>query len=339
MQLNTIFRLAKNQRVRLLIGSHFLSRAVYRANFLAAANATGVLRRLAERPLSFDEVASALDCSQEHREALADWLSVGALSGALRRTRRGEYKLRGLLAHAMAYAANGDAASALEEVTRLHAEVIFRVPSFVKTGQWFTLGDHDAVVAARASRALEPLMAEGIEHAIERFRPKTYLDVGCGTGIYLRYAADKATGLRGMGLDLNPDVAAFAGRKLIEWNLAERFHVEAGDFRDREPQAEYDLASLINNICYFDPGKRAEAVRHLTRFVRPGGGVLVAHPLRGFSAASDVVSLFFSSIRDAGPFPEPGEMEACLGKARLEDVRTHTIIPGVVAVTGRVPQA
>jgi hypothetical protein len=104
-----------------------------------------------------------------------------------------------------------------------------------------------------------------------------------------------------------------------------------------QPKAEFDLASLINNICYFEPSKRVDAIKHLARFVRPGGGVLIAHPLRGVDAASDVVSLFFTAIRDAGPFPAMGEMEADVAKAGLSNVMTHTLVPGMVAVTGQVP--
>ncbi|MEZ4361183.1 MAG: class I SAM-dependent methyltransferase [Kofleriaceae bacterium] len=319
-----------------MLGTHLLSRAVYRANFLAAANESGLLSALGKRALSFDEIASTLGCAPAQHETLVDWLSVAVLSGVLKRTRDGRYAIKGILARAMARSNNEDAATALHEVSRLHADVIYRVPGCLKKKSWLTLGDHDAVVAARASRALEPVMAEAIEDAVKRFDPGSYLDVGCGTGIYLRYASEANNKLTGKGIDLNPDVAAFAQSKMSEWGMADRFSVSAGDFRSIEPTAEYGLASLINNLCYFRAAERPEVIRHLTKFVRPGGGVMIAHPLRGLMAASDVVSLFFAAIEDAGPFPEPGEIESCMARAGVKEIKTITLVPGIVSVTGRV---
>lgn len=337
MQLNTIVRLLRNGRVPLMLGTHMLSRAVYRANFLAAASESGLLAAMGDRALSFDEIALALGCAPEQRETLVDWLSVASLSGVLRRTRDGRYALKGIMARAMARAGNDDAATGLQEVTRLHADVIFRVPGCLRKRRWLTLGDHDAVVAARASRALEPVMAGAIEDAVKRFHPGSYLDVGCGTGIYLRYAAKADSKLTGKGIDLSPEVAAFAQSKMSEWGMADRFSVDAGDFRAIDPAPEFGLASLINNLCYFRRSERTDVVRHLTRFVRPGGGVMVAHPLRGLMAASDVVSLYFAAIEDAGPFPGPGEIESCMSRAGVKEIRTNTLVPGIVSVTGRVP--
>lgn len=337
MRLNTLRRLSQNRRPLLIAGTEVLARAVYRANFLAAASAHGLLPKLAERPQTFDEIAGLFDCKPAQHEALVDWLSVAVLSGALRRTRDGRYALRSIIAKAIAAAGNDDAATAFEEITQLHAKLIYQLPAYLKKGEWFTLGDHDAVVAARASRALEPIMAEGIERAIERFRPGSYLDFGCGSGIYLRYAAEAAPGLTGKGIDLDAGVAAFAQSKLEEWGMADRFSAENGNLLEMTPRPEFDLASLINNICYFQPARRADAIRRLSGFVRPGGGVLVAHPVRGISASSDMVSLFFSAIEDAGPFPAPGEMEADMWSAGIEQVQTHTLVPGIEAVTGYVP--
>lgn len=63
---------------------------------------------------------------------------------------------------------------------------------------------------------------------------------------------------------------------------------------------------------------------------------MIAHPLRGLMAASDVVSLFFAAIEDAGPFPEPGEIESCMARAGVKEIKTITLVPGIVSVTGRV---
>lgn len=337
MQLQTFMRLMKNRRAPLLLGVHFISRAVYRANFLAAASESGLLKHFAQRPLSFDEIADAVGCTREQHETLVDWLSVAVLSGILKRTRDGKYALRGIFARSLAAQHNEDAAAALEEITQLHASLIYNMPTYLKKKHWLTLKDHDAVVAARASRALEPIMAEAVEQAVDRFKPKSYIDVGCGTGVYLSYALRKDPNLRGKGVDLNPDVAQTARDRLKEWGFGDRSSVDAGDFRKMEPRGEHDLASLINNICYFEPDKRVETVKHLARFVRPGGGVLLAHPLRGINAASEVVSLFFAAIKDAGPFPAMGEMEDVMARAGLKNVQTHTVIPGIVGVTAQVP--
>lgn len=339
MRLTTLRRLTSKKRPFILGATELLARSVYKANFLAAARAHGLLAKLGERPQSFDEIAALFQCAPAQHEALVDWLSVAVFSGALKRTRSGHYALKSPLAKAVLEVGDEDAATSFEEITQLHAKLIYELPAYLKRGEWFTLEDHDSVVAARASRNLEPVMAEAIERAVERFKPSSYLDFGCGTGIYLRYAAEASPGLTGKGIDLSPDVAAYAQSKLEEWGLADRFSAESGDLRTLKPDPVFDLASLINNICYFRPDQRVDTIRRLSGFVRPGGGVMLAHPVRGLTASADMVSLFFSSIENAGPFPAVGDMQQDMQKAGMERVETVTIVPGIELVSGYKPAA
>jgi len=337
MQLKTLTRLARNRRIPLILGIRSLSHAIYRANFLSAASESGLLKHLVQRPHTLDEIAAIIGCDDDHKEALVDWLSIASLAGALKKTRSGEYALRGKLARSMATDANKDAAAALEEISQLHGVLIHRMPEYLREGKWFNLGEHDAVIAARASRVLEPIMSEAIERAMNRFKPRRYIDVGCGTGIYIRYASGVDPTLTGMGVDLSPEVAECARQRIAEWGLSDRFTIDAGDLRELDPQPEFDLASLINNLCYFETDKRVEVIEQLARFVRPGGGVMLAHPLRAADAGADVVSLYFSGMKDGGPFPVAGEMKQYAEQAGLTDVITHSLAHGMEAVTARVP--
>lgn len=95
------------------------------------------------------------------------------------------------------------------------------------------------------------------------------LDVGCGTGVAARAAADRV-GPTGsvVGLDLNPamlEVAA-ATRSDIQWQQGDAGNLPFGD-------SEFD-AVLCQSALFFFPDVNA-AVAEMTRVVRPGGAVAV----------------------------------------------------------------
>lgn len=95
------------------------------------------------------------------------------------------------------------------------------------------------------------------------------LDVGCGTGVATRAAADQV-GPTGsvVGLDLNPAMLEVAAgtRPDIDWRLGDAANLPFGD-------DGFD-AVICQSALFFFPDVNA-AVAEMTRVVRPGGAVAV----------------------------------------------------------------
>jgi 4-hydroxy-2,2'-bipyrrole-5-carbaldehyde O-methyltransferase len=91
--------------------------------------------------------------------------------------------------------------------------------------------------------------------AIDRFFPASgvasLLEIGCGSGVYIKYAANRNPSLVTLGLELQANVADVARRNISEWGLQERVRIEVGDIRLKAPDESFSIVTLYNNIYYF----------------------------------------------------------------------------------------
>ncbi|MGE0432939.1 MAG: class I SAM-dependent methyltransferase [Planctomycetota bacterium] len=109
-------------------------------------------------------------------------------------------------------------------------------------------------------------------------RPKTALDLGCGTGRLMVPLA--RLGFRAIGIDLSPHMLALAREKLDEAGLDERsarlFRADITDlfFLD---DASVDLAVCLYSTFGLISGRdnRLACLRGIRRVLRPGGRLLV----------------------------------------------------------------
>jgi SAM-dependent methyltransferase len=101
-----------------------------------------------------------------------------------------------------------------------------------------------------------------------RYRPRSVLDAGCGTG---RVAVELARrGVEVVGVDLDPDLLAQARAKApeLEWHVADLAGLDLGRI--------FDVVVLAGNVLGFvDAPRRAEAVVSLALHLG-AGGVLVS---------------------------------------------------------------
>lgn len=154
------------------------------------------------------------------------------------------------------------------------------------------------------------------------------LEIGCGSGVYVRRAAQRNPRLTALALELQPRVAQIARENLGSWGLAERATVETGDVRDRTPDGSFDLATLHNNIYYFRVGERVALLRHALGFLKPGGKLLLTTGCRGGSAAMGILSLWGGLTEGAGRLPEVAELEGQLREAGFRSATSRRILPG-----------
>jgi ubiquinone/menaquinone biosynthesis C-methylase UbiE len=96
------------------------------------------------------------------------------------------------------------------------------------------------------------------------------LDVGCGTGVLARAAADRvADESQVTGLDLNEGMLAVARRlrPQIDWRQGDATTLPL-------PDESYDVVMSQFSLMYF-PDRHA-AIREMVRVLRPGGRLVVA---------------------------------------------------------------
>jgi hypothetical protein len=214
-------RIVTDPRTPLLLAlSTLVVTPLYRASFLASAAGSGVLQCLAVRPCDLDSLAEYLEVPDDRRRLRA-WLDIGVRLGEFD-MREGCYRLKSTTAKLLAQVGNDAVAATLEEIMRFHVPVLLDAPRMLKTGRGFSLDDQDGPVIARSSLALQGFVQEAIGKTLERDRPVRLLEIGCGTGTYVRHAAELNPRLTALAVDLQKDVAVQAADNMARWGLTDR---------------------------------------------------------------------------------------------------------------------
>ena len=326
MSLKPFFRLLRDGRLTALLGVGAELKSFYKLTYLSAAGEVGLLNRLAAEPMTFDSLAEFCAADGQGREALKAWLQMGVRLRLLSLGPSG-YALRGL-ASKLARPENDPALAMVEEVASLHHKLISGTLPKLRSGDLWSLADQDGELTARSSRVLEAFQAEVIERAIPARGKLRLLEIGCGSGVYLRYAATRNPSLTALGLELQPAVAEIARRNLRNWDLEDRVKVEDGDFRARAPGEQFDIATLYNNIYYFPVDERVALLERICTFLRPGGFLLLTTCCQGGSLGTEALNLWGAATKGAGRLPAEHELVTQLRQAGYYRVKTKNLLPG-----------
>jgi len=327
MKPKTLLKFLKGGSFLTLRRSVRLLPSYYRVLWVAAAARHGLLRTLAEGPKPLDALAIEMAPDPNHRDALEAWLGLGV---RLRQIEcdAGGYRLSGFLARKLSREEMDPLAALLEEAADLHHKLILDTPARLQQGRRWSMGDHDAALIARSSRVAEPFGFEALDEVIDRNSPQRLLEVGAGSGIYIRYAAERNPALTALGLEQQTDVATMANENLEKWGLRDRAHVELRDVRQHESSSEFEIVTLQNNIYYFPVDERVDLFRHLRSFLKPGGKLLVTTACRGGTALTHVLDIWSSGTEGCGRLPTASELEAQLIQAGFSRVKVRNPIPG-----------
>ncbi len=322
----TALALVRGGRLRLLWHVTQLFTPFYRLSFAAAAVRSGLLGLLAAGPRSLDALAAELAPGDGGRASLAAWLDLGVGLGELGLDRHG-YRLRGYLVRRLAEVDNDEIAALVEEVATFHHRLIVETPTRLRARRRWEPSEHDGALIARSSRIMEPFVFQAIDWALPS-GPIHLLEVGCGTGTYLRYAAGRNPALRAVGVELQPEVAASSRVAIARWGLHDRVQIETGDVRALASAARFDVVTLYNVIYYLATAERVPFLRMLAARLVPGGRLILTTSCQGGSPGMRVLNLWTSSTPAMGPLPTEAELRVQLGEAGFTDVRFKKVIPG-----------
>lgn len=317
------------------------SRALVRSLFLASAVRAGLLDCLREGAAgggqSFAGIAAQTRCLRFER--LQAWLDVGTELGEISQ-RRGRYRLRGRRSRAIAA---GDALlrahyrSMLDYQAGPYADLAALLRSGPGDGR-ADLGRY-ADDIAQVSTAATPFIASYLTGVIAAAAPVRILDVGCGTAVYSRIAADADPLVDIDGIDVAQDVVDAARAELRAAGLDDRIRLQAGDIRRWAPGpgVRYDLILLLNNVYYFPPGERVALYRQLGSLLSERGRLVVASQTTPGSIAAAHLNFMLTCQAGTAALPRPGELQADLPAAGFEITDVRAIVPTepFVAVTAR----
>ncbi len=325
MSFRPFFRLWRDGRLSALMGASRELKSFYKLSYLAAAGEAGLLNRLASGPATLDSLAEFYAANARGREALDAWLQFGIRLKLLSLGPRG-YALRGL-AKKLARAENDPVLAMVEEVVSLHHTLITGTIPKIHADELFSLAEQDGELIARSSRILEAFQAEIIQSTFPASGGLRLLEIGCGSGVYLRYAAERTPSLTALGLELQPVVAEMARTNLREWGLESRVKVETADIRGKVSNEAFDIATLYNNIYYFPVAERVTLLQHIRSFLKSGGFLLLTTCCQGGSLGAEVLNLWSAATSGAGRLPAEDELVGQLREAGYSTVKTTSLLP------------
>jgi SAM-dependent methyltransferase len=326
MKLKTFLSLVGGRRG--LMGARLmrLSVSFFRVYYLSAAFSSGLLAMLSDGPMSVEQVAQRIAPNPATADAVRAWLDMGVGAGVLRFS-GGKYAIKRGLAKFISDPRNDAFAAFFEELTEMDGPSLTLLPQRLRQGRLLTLADQKGEIVARSSLTIEPLIQEAIDAIVPESGPFRLLDVGCGSGAYIRYAAERNRELSAFGLELQPQVAAFARDNVRGWGLDARSHVEAGDIRERAASVEFDAVMLNNNIYYFPVEKRVDLLRHLGGFLKPGGRLLITSQCLARNVFSGLLDIWSAGCEGCGRLPIRDELVRQMGEAGFARPQAKALVP------------
>lgn len=157
------------------------------------------------------------------------------------------------------------------------------------------------------------------------------LDIGCGTGAFLREAKRNYPRLAATGLDLSTPYLSVAGRRLADWSRVELIEgaAEAMPFGE----SEFDIVSVIYLFHELPPRTRIAVVEEIRRVLKPGGTLILVDSLQtgdepDYDALLDYFPLAFHEPYYASYLAE--ELDRLIGPGFTPEARSIAYFSKVV---------
>lgn len=325
MKLSTAASLIASGQSSLMLRLLRTSNEFYRSCFVSAAIAEGVYGAFSDGRATVDHLCEELG-GITNREGLLAWLEMGVQLGELKRSGE-EYRIAGKLSRALLDPANDGYQAFLEEIVRHHYGYVMDTPAKLREQRWFPFDEEPGELVARSSRISEPFIFDAVDDVVPRQGAFDLLEVGCGSGTYIRHACSRNPDLRATGLELQEKVAKAARKNIRAWGFETRAVIEHCDVRKYESSRTFDLVTFHQNIYYFAKADRVALARRVLGLLKPGGRVLLTTVGRDGGPSMQAVSIWVSTTEGYGPLPDPDELCRQLQEAGYTDVRKKRLVP------------
>jgi SAM-dependent methyltransferase len=272
-----------------------------------------------------EELARAADLSDV---ALTTAVLDLAVSLRLVRRRGDRYRIRGLRGRAMASGRALDMEGIAEEAVSydspIYAALAQHLRGLPPQPYDAALGD----VIAKASRVAEPLVGPWLASTARSLGARSALDVGCGTGVNLRWLArGVATGGLVQGIDRDAGAVELAITGLTGSGIA----VARADLGDL-PQhllGPWDVVLLAQNIYYWPPDERSALLARVGELAGGAGSVIAISAVPTRVAIGRHLDVALRVTVGCSRLPTPTELAADARTAGFSDVRVEQLAPGI----------
>lgn len=309
-----------------------------RVEFLRAAIEIGILEHL-RTPSTLDGLARGIAVGQV--DLLRSFLDLGVSLGELN-SKGNVYSLRGRRSRLLSDPTNDPYKALLLEAWKYHGPVyadLGRRLMGLAPGRYL---ESTGGLVARSSRTLEPFIAWYARKAVARRKPTRILEIGCGSGIYLKCAAESHGGISGLGVDIQEEAVRQTKDNLERWGLGKVFQVWKGDVRELpdDLRGPYDMITMYNNIYYFAENAREALFTMVREMLASDGMFVLVSTMSGSSSVSRAFDVVLRSTEGCFPLPELPVLVAQLAAAGFGAIRKDALLEssdlyGVRASTSR----
>lgn len=298
----------------------------YRAGFISTAISEGIYDVLSHGPSSCEDIQKAIG-SDFNQEGLEAWLDLGVSLGELAKSSAG-YSIKSTFSKKLLKTSNDTWKAFFQARVEIFYNYIIKTPAFLKQNKQFEFSQSYGELFARSSRTVEPILIDVVDSIIPRNDSCHLLEVGCGSGVYIKRACDRNPYLTVIGLELQKEVADFARENTIKWQIEDRVTIEPVDIRKYKCDKRFDMVTFYNLIYYFPVNERIDLLRHLGGFLNPGGQLILTTLCPGNDPSIQLMNLWASMTDGCGPLPYPEQVCDQLKEAGFDKVQFERLIPG-----------
>ena len=299
----------------------------HRIHFLYASLVSGLLEAL-KIPASRDKLIGEMQVQRP--EILDDLLELGVLLKELS-CENGCYKIVGDYSQLMANEEYEPLAAVIKQIITITGPVYTNLATCLRGGPLGNYLEENGAMFAQASRILENPVSNYLESLLDSDQSIRILDVGCGSGIYLRCVAQMNSLVNGVGLDIQEDVTILARNNLSKWGISDRFIVILEDIRHFKVDTvnPFNCILLIHNIYYFEPEERLALFRRLRSMLAPRGKLILVSMIRQKNVNSIVNDLILRSTKGCVAKPKLDELTSLLEGSGFAQVKHSLLMPGL----------
>lgn len=287
--------------------------------FYNAGIEIGLFSLLAE-PSSLEEIATKLHI--KNMGLLASLLDMGCSLKEIS-CKNGKYKLKGSMAKA--FVTSVPIRDLIRETVQYHAGIAQNIHTYLLKNISGDYLDRVGGLIAESSRLTEPLIKAFIYHNVKKAEKLSILEIGCGSGEYLRYYVDINSSSSGIAIDRDKSAVAIAQRRIKENGITANFTaVQDNIIKPVKIRGmEFDLVTSYSNIYYFSDDERLGLFNSVHKMLKENGRFMLATGMKSGGLSSCYYDLIFTATKGLYPLPEAdgivNDMRRC-GFSRIEVV-------------------
>lgn len=326
MAIKTLFKFILNNPVGLMYKINKTTTEFYRAGFISTAFSEGIYDVLSRGSASCKEIQSGIG-SEWNEEGLKAWLDLGVSLGELGKS-NDQYRIKSSFSKKLLQPENDTWQAFLQARVEIFYNYIIKTPAFLKQNKQFEFSQSYGELFARSSRTVEPILFDITDSTIPKNDRCHLLEVGCGSGIYIKRACDRNPNLTVLGIELQNEVADFAKTNILKWKIEDRATIEVCDIREYRGKQLFDIITFYNLIYYFPTKERVNLLSHLCGFLNPGGQLVLTTLCPENDPSIQLMNLWASMTDGCGPLPHPEQLIDQLKDSGFTKIQSEKLIPG-----------